>query len=242
MIVGLTGGIGSGKTTVLNLFKKFNIAVYNAPLVVDVPKISRTKQGQVSLDSPDKGLDTYFTLNGEEPTTESSKYSEPFIIEKPTILKTFSIDPATQRKSDIITKQFDISKNLWKISKFQNDSLSESAIDENPLTEWSISKKSLSNYKIDLSKTTEIKGFTYTPTQSRWVSGVITHYSFYGSKNGKKWSKISKGEFSNIVANPIQQKIMFKETASVKYIKLVADKIMNDNKNAIIAEIGVITK
>lgn len=32
MVVGITGGIGSGKTTVLNLFKKYNVATYIADI------------------------------------------------------------------------------------------------------------------------------------------------------------------------------------------------------------------
>ncbi|MBO3098730.1 alpha-L-fucosidase [Gelidibacter pelagius] len=219
-----------------------NIEVYHAPLIVDVPKVSRDKQGNVTLETPEDGLSIYYTLNGDEPSTSSLKYSEPFHLDHPTTLKTFSIDPETQRQSETLSENFEISKNLWKIITLDGTSLSEEAIDENPLTEWSANKELLSNYKIDLGETTTIKGFTYTPTQGRWVSGVITHYSFYGSKDGHQWTKLSEGEFSNIIANPIQQNVMFDKASDIKYIKLIAHKIMNDSDKALIAEIGVITK
>jgi alpha-L-fucosidase len=219
-----------------------NIEVYHAPLIVDVPKISRNKQGEVSLTSPEEGLAVYYTLNGEEPTTSSSKYTDPMAIDQPTILKTFSIDPVTQRQSETLTEHFDISKKLWKITTLKGAALPENAIDENPLTEWSANTKTLSDYKINLGESTAIKGFTYTPTQGRWISGVITHYSFYGSNDGKNWIKLSEGEFSNISANPIQQKVLFPKTTSVNYIKLIADNIMNGKDEAVIAEIGIITK
>jgi len=219
-----------------------NIAVYHAPLVVDVPKISRDKQGQVSLEKLEEGLTVYYTLNDEEPSTSSLKYSDPIAIDKPTVLKTFAMDPATQRKSDVITEHFDISKTLWTIATEQNTTLPEEAIDENPFTDWSVNKEMLSNYKIDLGETTNIKGFTYTPTQVKYLSGAITHYSFYGSLDGKNWSKLAAGEFANIRSNPIQQKIVFSKVAAVKYIKLTADNIMDNKDTAIIAEIGVITE
>ena len=219
-----------------------NIAVYHAPLIVDVPKVSRNKRGEVNLLAPEEGLITYYTIDGEEPTTSSSTYLEPFLIDQATLLKTFSIDPETERKSDILTENFDISKNLWKISSANGSAITEEAIDDNPLTNWSASKQVLSNSKIDLGKTTAIKGFTYTPSQSRYVSGVITHYSFYGSVDGENWTKLSEGEFSNIISNPIQQKITLSKTVEVKYIRLMADKIMNDKDQALIAEIGVITQ
>ncbi|WP_165734260.1 alpha-L-fucosidase [Polaribacter sp. 20A6] len=219
-----------------------NIEVYHAPIIVDAPKISRNKKGEISLQAPEEGLIVYYTLNGETPTTASSKYSIPFLIEQPTVLKTISIDPATNRTSDIISENFDISKNLWKITTLKGAPITEQAIDENPLTNWIANKHTLSNYKIDLGKTTDIKGFTYTPTQGRRVSGVITHYIFYGSTDGKSWIQLSKGEFSNIISNPIQQKVLFKKSTSVKYIKLIANKIIDDKDQATIAEIGVITK
>lgn len=219
-----------------------NIEVYNAPLIVDVPKIKRTKQGIVSLQTPEEGLAIYYTLNGDEPTISASKYTDPISIDQPTVLKTFSIDPATHRQSDVLTERFDISKKLWKLTTLEGTSPIELAIDEDPLTNWSVTKQQLSNYKIDLGELTPIKGFTYTPTQGRWVSGVITHYSFYGSKDGINWMLVSEGEFSNIIANPIQQKIRLPETTSVKYIKLIANKIMNDTDEALIAEIGIITQ
>lgn len=219
-----------------------NIEVYHAPIIVDAPKISRNKKGEISLQAPEEGLIVYYTLNGDEPTTASSKYTVPFLIDQPTVLKTISIDPATNRTSDIITENFDISKNLWEITTLKGVPITEQAIDENPLTNWVANKHTLSNYKIDLGKNTDIKGFTYTPAQNRRISGVITHYTFYGSTDGKSWIQLSKGEFSNIVSNPIQQKVLFQKTTSVKYIKLIANKIMGDKDQATIAEIGVITK
>ena len=219
-----------------------NISVYNAPLTVDVPKITRNKQGKVSLNIPEEGVSIFYTLNGNTPTVTSTKYKNPFYVDAPTTIKAFTFDAKTNRKSEVITKNLDISKKDWKISTLDNKSILENAIDDDVSSNWSVKKEVLSNTKINLGKTTTIKGFTYTPTQSRWISGVITHYTFYGSTNGKNWKKLAKGEFSNIKANPIEQKVLFTKTASVKYIKIIADKIMDDKNTAVIAELGVITK
>jgi alpha-L-fucosidase len=219
-----------------------NIGVYHAPVIIDAPQINRNIKGEVGLKVPEERVDIFYTLNGDEPTSSSSKYTDAIIIKQPTTLKAFSFDPKTNRKSEVITHNFDISKNLWNITTLQNASITEQAIDENPLTDWSANKHMLSDYKIDLGETIAVKGFTYTPTQGRWLSGVITHYSFYGSTDGNKWLKLSQGEFSNIIANPIEQKILFHKTENIKYIKLVADKIMDDKEKALIAEIGIITE
>ncbi|WP_245577773.1 alpha-L-fucosidase [Gelidibacter mesophilus] len=219
-----------------------NIEVYHAPLIVDVPYVIRDKQGRVSLIAPAEGLDMYYTLDGNGPTTGSSKYYQPLMSTNPVVLKTFSIDPETQRQSEVITKHFDISKNLWKITTQNGVPLPETAIDENPLSDWETNKQELVDYKIDLGEIITINGFTYTPTQGRWVSGLISHYSFYGSTDGENWKKIAKGEFSNIAANPVQQTIKFDKPVSLKYIRLIADKVIGAQNQVRIAEIGVITE
>ena len=219
-----------------------NIAVYRAPIIVDVPKISRDKQGLVRVQKLDEGLEVYYTINGEAPTESSSKYSNPIAIDQPTVFKMIAMDPATQRKSEVFTEHFDINKSLWKIFNNQDIALTEEAIDDDPTTNWSADRETLSDYKIDLGQTISIKGFTYTPTQARYLSGAITNYTFYGSEDGKNWTKLSAGEFSNIRSNPIQQKIRFPKASLVRYIRLTADRIMDDKDTALIAEIGVITE
>ena len=219
-----------------------NIGVYNAPVIVDVPNISRNKKGEVVMSVPNKGVSIYYTLNGETPTLSSLKYNNTFQIHEPTVLKAFSFDSITQRKSEVITNVLDISKTLWKISTLKGIVLTEEAIDDNTSTNWFVNTHTLSNYKIDLGKTTTLNGFTYTPSQDRWVNGVITHYRFLGSSDGHNWTTLAQGEFSNIIANPVQQKVIFPKAIPVKYIKLVANKIMDNKDIAAIAEIGIITK
>ena len=43
------------------------------------------------------------------------------------------------------------------------------------------------------------------------------------------------------MANPIQQKIIFDSPVEIKYFKLVANQISNNQKQATFAEVGVVT-
>lgn len=218
------------------------IAVYNAPTIMDAPIITRSKEGMVSFQTTQKDFEVYYTLNEKEPTINNIHYKSDFLLETPSTLKAFSYDPKTKRKSDIVSVEFDISKKEWLIDNLEGENLSELAIDDNKFTNWETTNTNLSNYKIDLGKEEIITGFTYTPKLGKNVFGVITDYSFYGSLNGNDWELLSEGEFSNIIANPIQQNIRFQHKAKVKYIKLVANQIMDNSQTVIIAEIGVITQ
>lgn len=218
-----------------------NIGIYNAPVIVDAPFVKRDKNGMVSLNTPEEGVEVYYTIDGGKPTMESKKYANTFEVSQPATIKAFAYDPVTKRQSDVVEKDFDISKKDWKILNATEEYVK--AIDDNPNSNWTLEKgKGNIQVVLDLGKQETLTGFSYTPTQSRWVSGLITHYSFYTSKDNKKWAFSSKGEFSNIVNNPLEQQVDFKKPVSGRYIKLVADKVMDDSNKAVIAEIGITTK
>lgn len=217
-----------------------NIEAYHAPAIVDVPVVSRNKQGLVSLTTPEESVEVYYTLNGETPTVNSEKYVGPFSVDQPASIQAMSFDPLTKRQSDKIEVAFDISKKYWRIVDESENA--EKAIDDDDGTNFTMANENgAPEIILDLGEPETVTGFTYTPTQSRWKSGIITHYSFYTSNDGKTWSLASKGEFSNILNNSIEQKIALEEKVKTKYVKLVADKVMDDAGKAIVAEIGITT-
>ena len=59
---------------------------------------------------------------------------------------------------------------------------------------------------IELDGQKTVKGFRYLPPQQQDAEGIITRYSFWAMVDGN-WKKITEGEFSNIVNNPIWQKV-----------------------------------
>lgn len=220
-----------------------NIEVYKAPVIVDAPVITRNKEGQVSLTNPEEGVEVYYTLNGETPSLNATMYTAAFEVDRPMSVKAISYDPKTRRQSDVVEASFDVCKKNWKVLNATHDEESVKAIDDDAYSNWVIEEaKGKIQLALDLGEQESLKGFTYTPIQSRWVSGVITHYAFYVSDNNKNWIRVAKGEFSNILNNPIEQKVRFDKEVTGKYIKLVADKIMEDADKAIIAEVGIITK
>ena len=82
-----------------------------------------------------------------------------------------------------------------------------------------------SSIMIDLENTKRVKGLRYLPPQKQGASGIITHYSLW-SMNGNEWEKLSEGEFSNIVNNPIWQTINI-EAVDSKLIRLDGEKLNN---------------
>jgi len=221
-----------------------NIGLYKAPKVLTEPTFHRNKEGILSIEVPDKNVEIYYTLDGSIPDSSSKKYSAPFLLEGPTSIKAISYDPESKTQTEVISKNFDISKKDWKVIHVSSGSKKKSVnmIDGDINSYWTTSKKNKMPQEVivDLAKNYNIKGFTYLPMQDRWIKGVITHYEFFLSLDNKSWNKVSAGEFGNIWNNPIEQKIDF-NPVKARYFKIKAVKIHGEDKAAFFAELGVIT-
>ncbi|MDU8886982.1 alpha-L-fucosidase [Yeosuana sp. MJ-SS3] len=220
-----------------------NIEIYNAPIIVEPPVIVRNKEGLVSISNTEEESTIFYSTNGIDPNIESSVFKENFFVKTPTTIKAITYDYKTNRLSEIIEKRFDISKGLWTVLNDQNMKESIKAIDNDSNTNCNIMSTTGSpELIVDLGKQELITGFTYTPDQGRFVKGVITDYSFFISSDKVKWRLIKTDEFSNIINNPIKQMIKFNSSVNGQFVKLVANSIMNNEANAVVAEFGVLTQ
>ena len=199
----------------------------------------------VSLSVPDKQVEIHYTLDGSVPTTSSTKYEKPFRVEKPTTVKYFAYDPNTKERTAVTTKKYDIAKADWKIVHTTTGNMIDAVklIDDDPNTFWATDEgvTTIQEVVIDLGKMYSLKGFTYSPMQERYPFGIITNFEFYVSTDDRKWERVVRGEFANIVNRRIKQKVKFKPTKG-RYIKLRGIKVAGEDYRTSFGEIGVITK
>ncbi|WP_396590971.1 alpha-L-fucosidase [Allomuricauda sp. R78024] len=222
-----------------------NLELYRAPALLVEPVFSRNRDGMVSISVPDDKVDIYFTTNGSDPTTSSSKYTKPFSLKEPATIKAIAVDTDSGQQTQPANQYFDIAKKEWHLIAASSGNLedAEKLMDGNPHTFWATDKEDQKTPEItiDLGKSFELRGFTYWPIQIRYPFGIITHYEFLVSTDNKNWKTAVKGEFGNVVNNRIEQKVSF-ETLSGRYIKLKALKIHGEDPRVSFGEIGVLTK
>lgn len=109
----------------------------------------------------------------------------------------------------------DLDRSTWKLVK------------EDPVT-------------VDLGKVVSLKSFTYAPLNGETKPTLAFRYDFFVSKDGKKWKKvITKGEFSNIVNNPLPQTIRLPATEDARYIRLQATTVDGKTALVMLEELGV---
>jgi alpha-L-fucosidase len=223
-----------------------NIEVFHAPKLLEAPTIDRDKKSMVTISAHDSELDIYYSIDGKEPTTTSLRYKEAFDHAQKGVVKAIAVDRSSGQQSAVSSKVYDISKTTWKVilPDPKVDERANFVVDAEVKSIWrSALKKDLPQVVVvDLGEELPLNGFTYLPTQQRYIDGTVTHYRFYVSTDGRQWGDpISQGEFSNIRNSPILQTKRF-DTVKGRYFKFVGEKEIN-NKNFIsIAELGVLTE
>ena len=220
-----------------------NIEVYNAPKVLVEPEIRRDKNGLVTVQSFDSGLEIYYTLDGTNPSNQSFKYSGPFNLKEKIRVKAIVVDFGKGDKSPVSVENFDISKEKWKMAgEFELAENAEFIFDGNPQSAWTLSNKPPVDFVIDLGEILNLKGFTYLPDQGRWNPGIIFNFEFYVSSDGRNWGQpVTKGEFSNIKNSPVLQEKVF-DTIKGRFIKFCALSPAEENGRIGIAEFGILTE
>jgi alpha-L-fucosidase len=95
-------------------------------------------------------------------------------------------------------------------------------------TSWKVINDS-SAITIDMGKTSSVSALSYLPEQDKSSAGAIQKYDLQISEDGHSWKSISSGEFSNIAANPILQRIALPQNISTRYIKLISNQSVPGN-------------
>ncbi|MBN2806165.1 MAG: discoidin domain-containing protein, partial [Prolixibacteraceae bacterium] len=219
-----------------------NIGIYNAPVFLNAPTISRNQNGEVSITTNDIGPIFYYTLDGSEPSTGSNEYTVPFLADGKIEVKAIATEPATGKSSPVGSEKFDISKKDWKAIGIDDADVNK-IFDGNPSTVWHKRGNKIMPFDliVDLGENYSLSGFKYLPDQNRWSSGIISNYQFYVSTDSKKWKLVDEGEFSNIRNNPVWQVKNF-TPLNARYYKIRAMKNIWGDQVAGFAEVDVITE
>ncbi len=218
------------------------IGLYNAPVILDAPLVTRNRQGEISIASDDVGPLFYYTLDGSTPTAKSTRFTGPVPTGDGKVeVKAIAFDPSTGKSSPVAQENFDVCRKDWKIIGAAGDQ-PYALLDGNPATSWKQgrNKRMPVDLVIDLGSEKTLAGFKYFPDQGMWGPGVIADYEFYVSADNTEWTQVSKGEFSNIKNNRVWQTKNFAPTKG-RYIKLRALRNTDGNNDVGYAEVDVIT-
>ncbi len=221
-----------------------HIGLYLAPTFISNPKITRNRNGMVSLkcQTPDPVI--YYTTDGTNPDNRSKIYTKPFYFPIGETIKAVAYINNGKQQSDRIEKHFYLCQEKWSVNSSgkKNSKNLLLAIDNNKNTIYSCkSEKKHSAITINLGEKTKISGFYYLPRQDKSLQGITQSYAFAISNDGKNWKNVKKGSFSNIKNNPVIQKVMLKQNTTASFIRFTSTQNINNDSWFSAAELGVIT-
>ena len=121
-----------------------------------------------------------------------------------------------------------------------------SAIDGNHQTLWhshAAGAKPLpppQSFTVDCGAELAMHGFDYVPRMDGCRHGMVDGYEFHVSKDGRSWTKVAAGEFGNIAANPVRQRVMFATPVKARYFRFTATHAVEANDRVALAEIDIL--
>lgn len=160
------------------------------------------------------------------------------------------LEPESSRREArfATTAETGLAKTGWTIvSASCEGSPATNAIDGEPGTLWHTHTAAgrvppPHHLVLDLGATHTLTGLLYLPRQDQCTVGNIDRYAVYVSADGQTWGEpAAAGEFANIKANPVQQKVVFARPASGRFVKFVALHSA-DGECICVAELGVTVK
>ena len=127
------------------------------------------------------------------------------------------------------TKRTGIDRAMWRVAHNGFDGGDPAlTVDKHKETFWLTEEAELPQHiAIDMGKSQTITGFGYLPRQDGNTAGLISRYVFETSVDGTEWKKASRGEFANIVANPIAQVVDLDKPIQARYFRFTVTAVAN---------------
>lgn len=204
------------------------LSLLRMPREMPTPTIER-KGDKISISTLEQ-FDTVYTTDGSDPGPDSPKVEGDIRETDNCVVKAAYIDRNSGEMSGIGAADLGISKADWESPE------GKEAFDDDATTLWKA--KAGERLTIKLGGVQRLTAFSYLPRQDGSVDGMTDRYVFEVSADGKKWRKVAQGEFSNLRANPIEQKVDFDKTVKAAYIRFTGTRALEGNE-VTAAEINV---
>lgn len=215
------------------------IALFAAKEYLAEPRITRSKEGFVSITCASSDPNVYYTLDGSNPTIESLLYKEPFAFPEGGRVKAIAVIEEGKSKSLIASAKFDIAPTKWEViaPSFMN---LDNIIDGREDTFAEVYKSH--PVIVDLGEELPLRGLVYVPSLNPRASNVY-RFNYYISNDGKYWTKVvDNASFPNMKNKPTRQELLFGKTVNARYIKFMSLESVKRGSKYAIAELSVITR
>lgn len=220
--------------------------------------ILRSADDTVRIQCTNPALVVRYETDGSQPTAASPIYTGAFrfagsgTVQAAAFLPDEPTEPICRGSAT-----FGISRKGWRIaevslnSPYENGGVADvtKLLDDDPETYWHTyhADKSLSapphHVVIDMGDTIQIAAFTFMPRilpDDGIPEAIPDRFAFSVSEDGKTWTRVVEGEFSNIKANPGMQVVPSERPVSARFFRFDALRVVDDGDYVVVAGLGVL--
>jgi alpha-L-fucosidase len=223
-------------------------SLFAAPEMLSDPRISRNREGLVTLECDDPGPWIHYTLDGSTPTVDSPLYTAPLALPQGGTICALASLPQAGTRSAVVSRAYGVSKVGWRVatSSFPEADAGP-LLDGDPETIWHTADGKHAPPQwvvVDMGASRQLTGFTMLPrpASNGTLHGTPDRYEFYVSEDGQTWGEpVAAGEFANIRANPVEQSVRFAAPVAARYFRFVATHALDDMDHVCLAELGILT-
>lgn len=220
------------------------VSLWKYPVVLNAPAVKYDRDGRVTLVSAE-GVVTRYATDGTAPGPQSAVYGEPFLLPAGGTVK--AVSEYRGRTSSVTAQVVPVPTRDWKVTAGERGAAApELAIDGNPATLWHThaargEMAPPQALEIDMGRPVSVSAVIYTPRTDS-AKGTIDQYAVYLSADGEEWgAPAAEGEFSNIRANPVLQRIDLKAPVKARYLRFTGKRVV-EGSHVVVAELGVLEK
>ncbi|MFR1318799.1 MAG: discoidin domain-containing protein [Akkermansia sp.] len=220
------------------------VSLWKYPGFLNAPSVSYDRDGRVTLTAT-AGAVIRYTMDGTEPGPQSPVYEKPFVLSGGGTVK--AVSEGNGRKSSVTARVVPVPSRDWKVIGGERAaSAPELAFDGDSGTLWHTHAPQgeiapPQALDIDMGRAVNVAAVLYAPRADS-AKGTIDQYAVYFSEDGREWgAPAAEGEFSNIRANPVLQRIDLKTPVKARYLRFVGRRVL-EGSHVVIAELGVLEK
>lgn len=220
------------------------VSLWKYPVILNAPAVNYDRDGRVTLASAE-GVVTRYTTDGTDPGPQSAVYREPFLLPAGGTVK--AVSEYRGRRSSVTAQIIPVPTRDWKVAAGERSAAApELAIDGNPSTLWHTHAAQgeiapPQALEIDMGRPVNVAAVIYTPRKDS-AKGTVDRYAIYLSADGNDWgAPAAEGEFSNIRANPVPQRIDLETPVKARYLRFVGKRVV-EGSHVAVAELGVLEK
>ena len=220
------------------------VSLRKYPGFLNDTSVSYDRDGRVTLTAA-AGAVIRYTMDGTEPGPQSPVYEKPFVLSGGGTVKAAS--EGNGRKSSVTARVVPVPSRDWKVIGGERAaSAPELAFDGDSGTLWHTHAPQgeiapPQALDIDMGRAVNVAAVLYAPRADS-AKGTIDQYAVYFSEDGREWgAPAAEGEFSNIRANPVLQRIDLKTPVKARYLRFEGRGVL-EGSHVVIAELGVLEK